>query len=403
MKNNITKSVFWVASLLALSLVFFLSSCTEEPDESIYNEDLIGPDYPAPVIESVNPPDQALAGVTEVTITGQNFSPNVGYNLVFFDSELGKVLSASENELVVRAPAYVDSSVNLKIAVRKVEDFSNVYSYRLEPAVEEYTFNTLAEYYNLVINGNGDVFVSGTGRNIYKILFPNQVEVYSPSGVSGILPDMKFGPGNQIFELQVAGSGATAIFMIPDGGGDRERLAASGVRDATSFDFDEQSNLWIGSESNVIYKVTYPAAEVTETAFDYSISWIKVFEGYLYVSASNETEEGIWRLPLTNGALGSPEKYFDFSGNFPDTDIQSFAISEGGDIYISTSDDEIILLQSNGSFETLYPDLMVTPISSSLVWGNNTSFYYISREGTEFTLVRVDVEKMSATYYGRNL
>lgn len=403
MKNKITISAFKLASLFLFAIILGVTACTEDPEESLYRDDLIGPDLPAPVIESVNPPNAALAGVTEVTITGQNFSPNAEYNLVFFDSELGDIISSTGNEIVVKAPTYADTSIDLKVAVRKVEDFSNIYNYRLEPAVEEYSFATIADYFNIVIDRNGELYVTEKGRNLYRIIFPNQVELYSPSGVSGTLPDMKFGPENQIFQLQNAGSGATAIFMVPDGGGSRVRLSAAGIRNSTSLDFDQQSNLWIGSEDNKIYKVTYPAAEVTEFEFGYSVNWLKIFEGFLYVAGSNDTEEGIWRFPLNSGLLGTAEKYFDFSENFPDTDIESFVISEDGNIYLATSNDEIQVVYPDKSFEVLYPNLLVTPISSSLVWGSGSSFYYIHKVDTEFSLIRVDVEKAGAPYIGRNL
>ena len=407
MKNKITKSAFKFISLLLFAVILGVTACTEDPEETLYRDDLIGPDYPAPVIESVNPPDAALAGVTVVTIQGQNFSPNVGYNLVFFDSELGDIISATGNEIVVRAPAYVDTSVDLKIAVRKVEDFSNVYKYRLEPAVADYTFKTSSVIYNLAVSQQDEVYINGSAKKFYKVIFPSLLEEYSLSNLSGPLPDMTFGPGNQLFYLLNATSGNSAIFYLPSGGGERERVPASGIRNSTSLDFDSQQNIWVSSSSeNTIFKVDYPSGEVTEYPFEYSISWLKVFEGYLYVAASNENEAGIWRFPIDNGILGTEEKYFDFSGNFPDTDVTSFVISENGEIYAATTNDEILIIYPDGSTEVLYPDLIKKPILSALVYGEGTSFYYIS-ETPDATgnlinsIVRVDVEKQGAPYYGR--
>ena len=414
MENKITKSAFKLASLLLFAAILGVTACTEDPEETLYRDDLIGPDYPAPVIESVNPPNEALAGITEITISGQNFSPNAGYNLVFFDSELGDVLSASENEIVVRAPAYADTAIDLKIAVRKVEDFSNVYNYKLNPAVAQYDYqNSLPRFFNIAVNGMGEIFASGADKtpnyNIFKLLLPDDFQVYASSGVQGGIADMRFGPGNQLFQLQ-SGASSSLLSYITDGGGNRERFVRITVP-SSAFDFDGQGNIWVGSPDNIINYITYPDGEITEFPIDFSVSWVKVFEGYLYASGSVNDEKGIWRFQLNNGSLGEAEKYFDFSGNFPDTDISSFVMSADGLIYAAltsdTEDDQIVVITSSNSVEVLYPELILSPVSSPLVWGAGTKFYYTRRQliddAVVLSLVAVDLEKPGAVYYGRTL
>lgn len=394
MKNKITKSAFKII-LFLFAVIIGIAGCTEDPEETLYRDDLIGPDYPPPVIESVNPPEEALAGVTEITITGQNFSPNAGYNLVFFDSELGDIISATGSEIVVRAPLYADTSIDLKVAVRKVEDFSNVYQYKLNPAVFETGFNTMKSISDVAVNNDGVLFLIGNGK-INKILPDGNLEFYSNISNSAF-PAIKFGPDNQIFFVLIRGS-ATAFLVIPEGGGAAEQNIIIGAK-LRAFDFDSQGNIWAGSETNGLYYITYPEGNITEFPFNYWVSDVKTYEGYLYVAASDrtaddeDTEEAVWRFPINNSILGEAEKYFDFSSNFPESDIESFIFSADGDLYLSTSNDKILVVYPDKTSEFLYENQIVSPILSSLVWGAETQFYYISGEAFDNILATVDVEK----------
>ena len=115
-------------------LLLLVNSCTNDVTPSLYSDQ---PPGETPVINSVDPPDKALAGISNITITGENFSTTADNNLVFFNAAPAEILSASATQLVVKAPNIVGEGINLKIAVHKVELFSNTVSYTLESALSD--------------------------------------------------------------------------------------------------------------------------------------------------------------------------------------------------------------------------------------------------------------------------
>ena len=68
-KKNILIKLILLTIVSVLSLI--LLSCDTDVTPTVY-EDL--PNGAQPVITSVDPPDSALAGVTEITINGKDYS-----------------------------------------------------------------------------------------------------------------------------------------------------------------------------------------------------------------------------------------------------------------------------------------------------------------------------------------
>ena len=115
--------------------IFILAGCEGDRQESLYNPN--APKGLTPEITTVSPIEGALAGVGEVTITGKNFSFNKDEVLVFFDAKRAQVLEATPTQLVVVAPNIFGDSIKIKIAVYKVELYSDIFLYKLIPAVDE--------------------------------------------------------------------------------------------------------------------------------------------------------------------------------------------------------------------------------------------------------------------------
>src|SRR5574338_1677600 len=110
------KKIFYnTFSVLILLITLFITSCNEDPTASL--EGYPSANLPTPVLSSVSPSDQALAGVTTITITGSNFSTEVRNNLVFFNGVPGKTLNATPTQLTVKVPNVVYEIVFVKIAV----------------------------------------------------------------------------------------------------------------------------------------------------------------------------------------------------------------------------------------------------------------------------------------------
>ncbi len=79
--------------------------------------------------------------------------------------------------------------------------------------------------------------------------------------------------------------------------------------------------------------------------------------------------------------------------------------SVDGELILGTNQtDSFILVNSSGTGSTFYPGV-ISPIAKSIAWGTKKNLFYI-REYTDagailHTLVRVDMQKLSAPYYGR--
>ena len=165
-------------SLRRLSLVLVLAACVAAcdsgPASSIYD-----PDHESlapPEITAMDPAGEALAGVSEVTLTGANFSPVAEDNLVYFSDVRAPVLSANPTRLVVRSPN-VPGEHAVRATVIGAEFYSNPVAYTLRPAVEEFgDVQDFEEPFALAVDADGTVYVS---------LFANNASI----GIVQIAPD----------------------------------------------------------------------------------------------------------------------------------------------------------------------------------------------------------------------
>jgi len=90
------------------------------------------PDHPPPRIESVSP--SWGSSLTQVTLTGQNFSSTAADNRVTFDGVPATVLSASATQLVVLPAQAVSSARPSAVSVEVQHQVSNTASFELVPS-----------------------------------------------------------------------------------------------------------------------------------------------------------------------------------------------------------------------------------------------------------------------------
>jgi sugar lactone lactonase YvrE len=90
------------------------------------------PAVPPPRIESISP--SWGSGLTQVTLTGQNFSSTAANNRVTFDGVLAMVVSASATQLVVRPTQAVSAARLSAVSVEVQQEVSNTASFELVPS-----------------------------------------------------------------------------------------------------------------------------------------------------------------------------------------------------------------------------------------------------------------------------
>ncbi|MDQ7817268.1 MAG: IPT/TIG domain-containing protein [Melioribacteraceae bacterium] len=388
--------IIYLAALITLGFIIY--GCNQESAPSLYQEK---PEGATPVVSSVLPANEALAGVADITINGSNFSPVKEDNLVYFGTAQANVLEASATRLLVKAPNLIKNNLDLKIAVKGVEKFSTVVKYNLLEAVGVfYAFTKgIDDPMTVTVDKNENVLVYIKDQGIRKIDASGKLTVWAPRGAESFFFDMKIGPNNILYGTR----NLRAIFKVEEG----KPTATYSVIPRTTvaliaLDFDENKNLWTGGSGGYFYSIT-PALVIKEFPIDYTISAMRVYNGYLYVAGKNSTEEAIYRYKInSNESLGDKEKYFDIGAAYglQKVRVGSMTFSSDGDLIIGTDLANAFILFRNGSASSLYPGL-IGPYARSIGWGINKNLYYVRESPEAFSLVRVDMQKLSAPYYGR--
>lgn len=388
--------IIYMAALITLGFIVY--GCNQESAPSLFQEKDPGA---TPVVSSILPANEALAGVTDITINGSNFSTVKEDNLVYFGTSKATVLEASATRLLVKAPNLVKNDLDLKISVKGAEKFSTPVKYNLLEAVGIYYAFTkgVDDPMTVTVDKNENVLVYIKDQGVRKIDTSGKLSVWAPRGAESFFFDMKIGPNNILYGTR----NLRAIFKVEEG----KTPATHAVIPRTTvaliaIDFDENKNIWAGGSGGYLYSIT-PALVIKEFAIDYTISAMRVYNGYLYVAGKKDSEEAVYRYKInSNESLGDKEKYFDIGAAYglQKVKVGGLAFSSDGDLIVGTDLTDAFILFRNGSASSLYPGL-IRSFARSMGWGINKNLFYV-RESTEgFTLVRVDMQKLSAPYYGR--
>lgn len=398
------KSLFKV---LIATVIFLTASCTKDPEPSLYD-----PNYSsgqAPIISSVTPDPSlgALAGVTEITINGSNFSQNADDIMVSFSGTIADILSSSETQIKVKAPNLVSDSVELKISVHGAIDFSNIVTYKLIPAVSElYAFQDFEIPYALTTDSDGNVYTSlvssNAGKGIMKITPDGEISNWAPKGGETFFLSMKMGANNSIYAVRTV----RAVFIITEGNAAATFATVPVGVTLNDLDIDANLNIWTGGDNDAIYMINQ-AKEYKAFPFVGNVKSLRVFNNDLFAAAIVDSAYGIYKFPIINNdSLGAGELYFDIPNELSQNEFKIGAItfSQNGDLFIGTSlADPVLQVHPDKSYEYFYPGLM-EPNVYGFAWNKGNILYY-TRELTlsnSQTIIKVDTERPGSPYYGRD-
>lgn len=419
------KKIFYNTFIITtLLLGIILIGCAEDPPASL--EQYPSANLPAPVLSTLEPSSQALAGVTVITITGSNFSADTRNNFVYFNGVPGTILTSTTTQLTVRVADVVDDTVMVKIAVVGAQDFSNQYQYKMLPAWEEYyPFDKIAEKnYGIIIDNSSNLYVSLFSNaptligGIWKITPPpfdsTSKTQYIPKGNTQKFDNLRYGPGGELYGARTA----RGIWKLVEGVGPAAPWVSSLLPVGTlisAIEFDNNQNLWALNDKDKIFKIKQDGT-VTTYDFTGNLRALRIFNGDLYVAALKNNIEGVWRIPITgNGDLGTEELYFDLTGlrsNEPKITAMTFAADGDMIIGLDKGPDPLLVVKPNQSYEDLYPGVIGANSVISMYWpSNSNSLYFVRGEElnndatpkiivSQITL-RVEMEKPGAAYYGQ--
>lgn len=371
--------LFPLAALVAA--VGLLAGCDTEPGPGLYDPSFEG--LPTPVISSVEPAGGGLAGVSTLTINGQNFAASPADNLVFFDGTKVTVTAASPTRLEVRAPNLPRPGLKVKVAVVGALDFSNVVTYDLAPAVENFAaVQDFEDVYGVASDDEGNLYIS---------LFENNasagIKKVSPAGTRSDYISSSFKWDDLAMDAEGYLYGVRsvrALFRFPPGGGAQETWAVI-PNNAARFQalaIDDAGNVWAGGTGGEIYRVT-PDKQITGSPVDGAVRAIRVQGGQLYAAVTKEGVSNVLRFPIqADGTLGTPEVFLAVSSVYGAAEARAIALAADGTLFVGTDKkDPILVAEAPGSWSVLYPGLM-QPIVTGFAWGESPHLYMVRGRST---------------------
>ncbi len=381
----------------ALLLLLTFAACDTGEGPSLFDpiEDGSYVSRVDPVLTKISPdPGQALAGVTTLTLIGNNFSTSRDSTFVYFAGERQPILSLSPTEITLKAPNMPRPGIPVKVSVLRAENFSQTINYELLPAVvrldTEVPVNEVTRA--VTVGPNGDVFFGrrsisagvSTPTGTIKVSDDNTTEVYNSSAQS--YSDLEF------FNGELLGvRGVAAVFAIPEGGTNTitrfimSRFGAGGLN-ATALDASGGA-LWVGGFGNAVLLRIASDGSGTTTPVQGEVVAIEARADFLYaamlIATSNpeRPQSTIIRFPLTNGEIsGASEVFFDITASYPNLQATSIAADATGALFvgmqtvsklpdpIQSNEIPLIRISSSGdSAAPFYPGLL-RGITYGLEW-----------------------------------
>lgn len=394
---------------LILPFVVFINGCADVPTASIQEYPSLN--LPAPVLSTVEPSNQALAGITEITITGTNFSADSRNNRVYFNGIPGTILSGTTTQLVVKVPNVVADTVMVKIAVVGAQDFSNQYQYKMVSAWEVYyPFDAIAEKaYGIIVDNSSNLFVNLYDIGIWKITPDKQKSLYVPKGNTQKWDNFRYGPGGELYGVR----SARGVWKIVENVGPGSPWAAPTAGVIVALEFDGNQNLWALNNNNTIFKFKQDRT-ITSYPFTGVLRAVRLFNNDLYVAATKDNIEGVWRIPIdANGDLGTEVLYFETTNLRLGAKITAIGFAADGDMILGLDKgpDPLLVVKPDKTYEDLYPGVIKANSVVSLFWpSNSTSMFFVrgeqrSADGTKIEVgqapIRVEMSKNGAPYFGQ--
>lgn len=405
------KNLYKLLLIIAALGLSFLYSCSEETAPSLYDPGKYQ-FRPDPVIIDINPPGSALAGVTVISITGNNFSDVPGETNVYFNGVKGQVLNVTSTQIQVKPPVVVSDTVLVKVKVAGAINLSNTVLYKLTAAVAEvfkFDPNNGEVPWAVTFDNSSNMVVSVEGKGVWKFQGEaNPNKSYIPKGAETKWNTLRQFSNGEIY----ASKSLRGIWKLTQGvtPPNAPWVATPSGTVLVDFDFDQNTNLWAVGSNNFIFRIKQDLS-VAQFPFQAQLRAVRVFNGNLYVAGLKSGVEGIWKIPIdASGNLGTEELYFNLTSNLTGVKINAMTFSEDGDLFLGTdrSTDPIIIIKPDKSAQTLYPGVIPAKNIVAMYWPDG-NFLYVTREVERNitsgaiirnqTILKIDIQKPGAQYF----
>ncbi|TVQ14395.1 MAG: hypothetical protein EA364_04545 [Balneolaceae bacterium] len=400
-----------IAGLMLMSgILLTVGSCDVPSDNSLFDPDYQG--NPDPVITGISPEGSWLAGVDAMVIEGQNFSPLVEENFIYFGNARARLYTASPTRLEFRPPNSPGVDKEVRVAVLGAEKFSNSMMYTLlPPAVTVAGLRDSDEPYGATMDADGNLYfsniASGSIEGIQKIT-PQGVRSQFAPAQTWFYIRVKIGPDGALYLSR--GGIIPFIYRVPPEGGTPAIYARPGLR-VEDFDFDPEGYFWAGggnqgTNNNAIVRIGPDGTGFTRFTFDADVKAIRYFDNSLYVGAVQGETKGVWRFPVNaDNTLGEGQLIQDMTSILTGTrEIRALNLLSNGDLLIGTSisTDPIYIRTVDGEFGLFYDGILRQGVLNfSWVHGTQNMLVTLAGAGDQNQrIVRLDTRRETAPWYG---
>jgi hypothetical protein len=395
----------------ALLMLFCGVGCNEftEPG-TIYDPNKVNPTK-SPTITSVQPPGSAVAGVREITISGQNFMAG-DTTWVYIGNQSPMIKTVTDTKIVVYRPPNYGSSLDIKVVVPSADVVAKISNYNLEQPINEVPiFNGPPKFFVIEADKSGSFWI-GAPRAIYRItpdglFFTAFMDRTKLNTRFTQFTDIKSGAGG--FLYLVTGFRPEIFRVDPADSTKGVEIYATLPSNTAKLDFDEQGNLYTGRSDGVFVVNTSGTITSTTQYAGITITEVRVFNNDLYVSDA----KNVWKSSIsTGGTLGAPQPLVNLN-NLPGLatcSISSFNLGADGTVYLCLHGHPqyfVFVLESDGSVTPFYVDNIIPDLVDQLVWAYHSRYLYLNRSisltGAGSRVYRMGMEKEGARNFGRDL
>jgi hypothetical protein len=413
-----TRTLSFLSSLVLTGVLLAMAAgCSKDEPPVVWDPGDAGAVTPA--ISAVSPPS-ALGGITQVRISGKNFSRVDTNNVVYFGVKTGQVISSTESTIVVVPPDLDEGAYQISVVVAGAFTRAVFGAYTVQHAGIEYGgFGDLDETYSIAVDASENLFAqlrAATGDTARVFLVPPSFpfttkSLYGTLKTAALAPwpkasDMRMGPGGYLYMQQTNNAN---LYRIAPGGGVTVLYTVLPAK-ATGIDFDQNKNLFAGGDRAGVSVVKPDGTKrIVGSYGTMTIKALKVFNGELYLAtAAPGATPGVWKSAILNadGDLGPPVQVLSWvqaPGTFPASAVLALAIAADGTVYVGCDNaDPILVVPTSGTPSALYPGVL-SPPATQLIWGTG-EYLYCNRDhsvGANRRVIRIAMGKNGAPDYGR--
>ena len=385
--------------IVLFGLTIFSFACEMDAPPSIYSENAAA--APSPVITSIEPAAGGIAGISQLTIFGNNFSPIDSQNHVFVDTAQAIVDSATTTMLIIKAPkGVVGNNLKIKVTVDGAFKVALYDHYQIEEVAQEYgNFGDLDEVISIAVDKNENLYVQmrvhADTVKIVKVTPSGAKSNYASKNIPvQKFSQIKFGPNGYLYCQR---SSSKELYRIPPGGNDSASLFHTlPIARGSFFDFDSLGNMYCAGRTAgmAVVSLNSQTSRIVGNFSLFDVRGVRVYDGYVYVlGIYSQVKKGVYRARINSadGELGTIDTVFNLSSlaQFSDpVQIMGLAISSTGDILVGSETSDPIYVIRNGSAVPLYPGLLIKP-AGEIRWGTG-KYLYVNRYNSNSNAALVD-------------